>query len=96
MYTLAELTCGTAYDVQVRAFGAVGRAAATWGAPSTTLATRTSACPPPAFGAETYSFRVAETSAVGTAVGTVTATTTGAGPVSYAITAGNDAGGLRD
>ncbi len=91
-YTLAELTCGTAYDVQVRAFGAVGRAAAAWGASSTPLATRTSACPPPAFGAETYSFRVAETSAVGTAVGTVTATTTGAGPVTYALTAGNDAG----
>ncbi len=89
-YTLAELTCGTAYEVQVRAFGAVGRAAAAWGAPSTTLATRTSACPPPAFGDAAYAFRVAETSAVGTAVGTVTATTTGAGPVTYALTAGND------
>ncbi len=91
-YTLAELTCGTAYEVQVRAFGAVGRAAAAWGAPSTTLATRTSACPPPAFGDAAYAFRVAETSAVGTAVGTVTATTMGAGPVTYALTAGNDAG----
>ena len=91
-YTLAELTCGTAYDVQVRAFGAVGSAPAAWGVPSATLATRTSACPPPAFGDAAYAFRVAETSAVGTAVGTVTATTTGAGPVSYAITAGNDAG----
>ena len=58
-YTLAELTCGTAYDVQVRAFGAVGRAAAAWGVPSATLATRTSACPPPAFGDAAYAFRVA-------------------------------------
>ena len=28
-YTLADLTCGTAYEVQVRAFGSVGSAAAT-------------------------------------------------------------------
>ena len=95
-YTLAELTCGTAYDVQVRAFGAVGRAAAAWGAPSTTLATRTSACPPPAFGAASYSFRVAETSAVGTAVGTVTATTTGAGAGDVCVDGGErHGGGLR-
>ena len=91
-YTLADLTCGTAYEVQVRAFGSVGSAPATWSAPSATLAATTSTCPPPAFGAETYSFSVAENSAAGTAVGTVTATTTGAGPVTYALTAGNEAG----
>ena len=89
-YTLADLTCGTATEVRVRAFGAVGSHAATWSAPSTTLATATSACPPPAFGAATYAFSVTENSAAGTAVGTVTATTTGAGPVTYALTAGND------
>ena len=37
---------------------------------------------------------MAEDSATGTAVGTVTATTTGAGPVTYALTAGNDTGAL--
>ncbi len=91
-YTLADLTCGTATEVQVRAFGAVGNAPAAWSAPSTTLATATSACPPPAFGETAYAFSVAEDSATGTDVGTVTATTTGAGPVTYALTAGNDAG----
>ena len=91
-YPLADLTCGTAYEVQVRAFGSVGSAATTWSAPSATLAATTSTCPPPAFGAESYSFSVAENSATGTAVGTVTATTTGAGPVTYALTAGNAAG----
>ncbi len=90
--TLADLTCGTAYEVRVRAYGSGAGYTDTWSAPSATLAATTSNCPPPAFGAETYSFRVAETSAAGTAVGTVTATTTGSGSVSYAITAGNDAG----
>ena len=91
-YTLADLTCGTATEVQVRAFGAVGNAPATWSAPSTTLANATRACPPPAFGETAYAFSVAENSATGTAVGTVTATTTGAGPVTYALTAGTDTG----
>ena len=91
-YTLADLTCATAYEVRVLAFGAVGSHAATWSAPSAPLAATTGACPPPTFGAETYSFSVAENSPAATAVGTVTATTTGSGPVSYALTAGNEAG----
>ncbi len=89
--TLADLTCATAYEVRVRAFGSGAGYTDTWSAPSAVAAT-TSTCPPPAFGAESYSFSVAENSAAGTAVGTVTATTTGAGPVRYAIAAGNDAG----
>ncbi len=92
--TVADLTCGTAYEVRVRAYGSGAGYTNTWSAPSATLAATTSSCPPPAFGAETYSFRVAEDSAVGMAVGTVTATTTGSGSVSYAITAGNDAAGF--
>ena len=90
--TLAELTCGTAYEVQVRAFGSGAGYTDTWSAPSAALAATTSTCPPPAFGAESYAFSVAENSATGAAVGTITATTTGPGPVTYAITAGNDAG----
>ncbi len=90
--TVADLTCGTAYAVRVRAFGSGAGYTNTWSAPSAPLAATTGACPPPAFGDAAYAFRVAETSAVGTAVGTVTATTMGAGPVTYALTAGNDAG----
>ncbi|MCY3896725.1 MAG: cadherin domain-containing protein, partial [Chloroflexi bacterium] len=88
--TLAELTCGTAYEVRVRAFGSGAGYTDTWSAPAAVAAT-TSTCPPPVFGAESYSFSVAENSAAATAVGTVTATTTGSGSVTYAITVGNDA-----
>ena len=87
--TLASLTCATAYEVRVRAYGSGAGYTNAWSAPSATLAATTGACPPPAFGAETYSFSVAENSATGTAVGAITATTTGSGAVSYAITAGN-------
>ena len=90
--TLAALTCGTAYEVRVRAFGSGAGYTDTWSAPSGTLAATTATCPPPAFGAEAYSFRVAETSAAGTAVGTVSATTTGSGSVTYRLTAGHEAG----
>ena len=90
--SVADLICGTAYEVRVRAFGAVGSHAATWSAPSAAVAATTSNCPPPAFGAESYAFSVPENSATGAAVGTITATTTGAGAVSYALTAGNDTG----
>ncbi|MDE2901824.1 MAG: cadherin domain-containing protein, partial [Chloroflexota bacterium] len=90
--TLAELTCGTAYEVRVRAYGSGAGFTDTWSAPSASLAATTLTCPPPVFGAESYAFNVPENSAAATAVGTVTATTTGAGAVSYAITAGNDAG----
>ena len=48
---------------------------------------------PPAFGAESYSFSVTESSASGTQVGTVSATDGNTGDtVSYSITAGNSAG----
>ncbi|MDE0196098.1 MAG: cadherin domain-containing protein, partial [bacterium] len=90
--TLAELTCATAYEVQVRAYGSGAGYTNVWSAPSETLAATTATCPPPAFGAETYAFSVAENSDTGTAVGAITATTTGAGAVTYVITAGNDAG----
>ncbi len=92
--TLADLTCATAYEVQVRAFGSGAGYTNAWSAPSTALAATTGACPPPVFGAESYAFSVAENSAAATAVGTVAATTTGSDSVTYAITAGNDAGGF--
>ena len=90
--TLADLTCATAYEVRVRAYGSGAGYTNAWSAPSATVAATTATCPPPVFGAESYSFSVAENSATGAAVGSVSATTTGAGAVTYAITAGNDAG----
>ena len=47
---------------------------------------------PPTFGADSYAWSVAEDAAVGAAVGSVRATEPEGGAVSYAITAGNDAG----
>ena len=90
--TVADLTCATAYEVRVRAYGSGAGYTGTWSAPSAALAATTATCPPPAFGAESYAFSVAENSAAGTAVGTITATTTGSGVVRYALTAGNEAG----
>ena len=46
----------------------------------------------PAFGAANYAFSVADDAAVGAAVGTVSATDPEGGTLTFAITAGNDAG----
>ena len=81
--------------MRVRAFGSGAGYTDAWSAPSATLATATSACPPPTFGETAYSFSVAEDSATGAAVGTVSATTTGAGPVTLRADGGPRYGGLR-
>ena len=54
--------------------------------------TVTDVAEPPVFGAASYAFSVAEDAAEDAAVGTVGATVRANGAVSYAITAGNDAG----
>ena len=87
--TVAALPCGTAYEVRVSALGDGTIHAATWGAASGTLAAATSACPPPVFDAAAPSFSVNEAAAIGTLAGTLTATTSSADAVTYAITAGN-------
>ena len=91
-YTVADLTCHNAYEVQVLAYGDGTAHTAAWGAPTAALPVTTTVCPPPTFGAESYSFTVSERAAVDDPVDTVTATTTGTGPVGYAITDGNDDG----
>ena len=47
---------------------------------------------PPTFDAASYAFSVAEDAAVGTAVGSVSATDPESGALTFAVTAGNDAG----
>ena len=84
------LVCGTSYEFRVSAFGDGTSTVLAWGEPSTSLTTDTSACTPPTFGAESYTFTVRERAAIGAVVGTVSATD--ADPVTYAITAGNEAG----
>ena len=46
-HTVAGLTCATAYEFRVSAFGDGVTLAAAWGAPSTAVTATTGACPPP-------------------------------------------------
>ena len=88
-HVVDELTCGTAYEFQVSAYGDGAAHTQVWGEASTALTADTSACGPPEFGAESYEFTVSANAVAGTAVGTVLATTAGTDPITYAITAGN-------
>ncbi|MCY3913922.1 MAG: cadherin domain-containing protein [Chloroflexi bacterium] len=47
-HTVDELTCGTAYEFQVTAFGDQVVHTAAWGAPATAVTATTAICPPPA------------------------------------------------
>ena len=89
-HTVDELACGTAYQFRLSAYGSGTTYAAAWSDPSEALTASTGACTPPVFGATSYSFSVMEDAAVDAPVGTVSATDDDT--VTYAITAGNDAG----
>ena len=61
-HTVAGLTCATAYEFRVSAFGDGVTLAAAWGAASTAVTATTGACPPPggvtvAFGQAAYTVR---------------------------------------
>ena len=88
-HTLDELTCGTTYEFRVSAYGDGAAHTEVWGEASTALTADTSACGPPEFREESYEFTVSANAAAGTAVGTVTATTSTDEAIVYAITAGN-------
>ena len=47
-HTVDELTCGTAYEFRVTAFGDQVEHTAAWGAPATAVPATTAICPPPA------------------------------------------------
>ena len=89
-FSLPDLRCGTVYQVRVSAYGDGVTHAAAWGEP-TSLPTATAACAP-AFDAESYSFTIGGSAGVGTPVGTVTAMPAEGGALTYAITAGHEAG----
>ncbi len=85
--------CGTTYELSLQSHGDGVTYDAIWGTHSNSIIYTTAACRPPVFSAASYSFTVAEDAAVGAAVGTVSATAPeGGDTMSYAITAGNDAG----
>ena len=84
--------CGTAYRFRVRAYGDGVAYTAMWGPESSLESVDTGNCPP-AFGQNAYDFFIRDTAAADSAVGQVTATDPDEGDaVTYAITAGNDAG----
>ena len=83
------LVCQTAYQVRVRTRGSGATYAATWSQPSAAVTTTTGSCPPPMFAEASYSFTVAEDTAVATQVGTVAATVAGALPLTHTLSAGN-------
>ena len=91
-HTVSGLQCETAYDLRVRAFGNGTTYGAVWGAPSAALTATTGACTPPSFVGAPYRFTVSELAAVATLVGTLTATDAEGSAVTYAITAGDEAG----
>ena len=85
--------CGTTYDFRVRAYGDGTTYVADWGMESDPDSVETEECNlSPEFATSTYSFMVAESAAVSTSVGTVTATDPDSDPVSHAITSGDSAG----
>ena len=90
-HTVTGLRCERVYRARVSSYGDGTAAAAAWGAPSEYVILATAACIPPVFEQESYAFSIREDLAPGDAVGAVTATDN-SGEVTYAITAGNDAG----
>ena len=84
--------CGTVYRFRVRAYGDGVAYTAMWGPESAAEPLDTGNCPPQ-FGRDAYDFFIRDTAAADSAVGRVTATAPDDGDtVTYAITAGNDAG----
>ncbi len=90
-HTVNGLTCGTAYEFRVSAYGDGTASLAAWGQPTAAVPKSTAVCAgPPVFDASTYAFSVAEDAATSTTVGTVSATDPDTDDtVTYAITAGN-------
>ena len=90
-YTDTSVQPGVKYIYRVKALNSAGQGAPSRPAQITTAAA--AANNPPAFGSETYTFPVSESATAGDVVGSVAATDSDAGDeLSYAITAGNEAG----
>ena len=87
------VACGSSYGFRVRSYGDASTYAAGWSVASGVQSVATAECnSPPEFATSTYSFSVAEDAAMGSAVGTVSATDPDEGDVvSYSIASG-DAG----
>ncbi len=91
-HTVDGLTCTSIYRFRVSAHGSGTTYVAVWSEPSAVFPAITGTCIPPVFSDASYSFDVAGNAALASIVGTVSASDSPGDPVSYAISAGNDAG----
>ena len=92
-HVVEGLSCETAYEFRVSARGDGVSAVAAWSEPSAPVSATTGVCnQPPVFDAASYTFTVSEVAAVGTVVGTIVAQDSADDTLTYAITAGNEAG----
>ena len=91
-HTVDGLYCETKYRFRVSAYGNGTTHAAAWSDPSGVMSATTGACVYPEFGESSYAFQVMEDAALGTVVGTVSATDSGGNAVTYEIRAGNEDG----
>ena len=84
-HTLDELRCNAWHQIRVSAYGNGTTHAAAWGDRSAFVESITAECGAPEFGAASNAFSVSDDAEVGASVGTVSATITGVGTVSYAL-----------
>ncbi len=84
-HTVDGLLCKTEHGFRLSTYGDGTTYAAAWSDPSDPLVRTTGSCTPPVFGAEQYKFSVSDDAAIGTLVGTVSATDDSGQPVVYDI-----------
>ena len=84
-----SLSCGGTYTFRLSAYGDGTTYHDAWSHPAADVRATTTACVTPVFGEASYAFSVVDGSAVGTAVGAVSATDPNNDAVTYSISAGN-------
>ena len=93
--TVDGLECEVEYQFRVRAFGNGTTYAAAWSDTSIPVEATTGGCVSPVFGQAAYDWEAYEDGASGEALGTAEATDPNDDPVTYSITAGNEANQFR-
>ena len=88
-FTIQDLTCGTWYNVRVRAHGDGVATDDSWGSYTSTLTAATDICPYPVFDRSSYSGSIHENAEAGSSILTVSATDPNGDALTYGITNGN-------
>ena len=93
--TVDGLECEVEHQFRVRAFGSGTTYAADWSDASVPVEATTTECVSPRFAEATYEWEAYDDGAAGEALGTAEATDPNDDPVTYSITAGNEANQFR-